>query len=54
MGYNERTPAGSADASSATSYPIARALAFTVIGALVILIVLRHLYGSISIEAGAR
>jgi hypothetical protein len=52
MAYNERTPPGS-DAS-ATSYPVARALAFTVLGALVVLVVLRHLYGSISIEAGAR
>lgn len=53
MPYNERTPGG-AGAASAASYPVARALAFTVLGALVILILLRHLYGSISIEAGAR
>ena len=53
MGYNERTPGG-ASSASATDYPIAKALAFTVLGALVVLIVLRHLYGSISIEAGAR
>lgn len=53
MPYNERTPAG-ADSASATSYPIAKCLGFTVLGALVILFVLRHVYGSISIEAGAR
>ena len=52
MPYNERTPGGTA--SSATSYPIAKALGITVLAALAILIVLRHLYGSISIEAGAR
>lgn len=53
MPYNERTPAG-ASGATASSYPIARALAFTVLAALAILVVLRHLYGSISIEAGAR
>ena len=53
MPYNERTPGGGT-ASSATAYPIARALGITVLIALGILVVLRHLYGSISIEAGAR
>jgi len=53
MAYDERTPGGT-DAASASSYPVARALACTVLGALVILFVLRHVYGSISIEAGAR
>ena len=54
MPYNERTPGGAANAGSATDYPIARALGITVLIALGILVVLRHLYGSISIEAGAR
>jgi hypothetical protein len=53
MPYNERTPGGETGAAAA-SYPIARALAIAVLAALAVLIVLRHLYGSISIEAGAR
>jgi hypothetical protein len=52
MPYNERTPG--AAASSALDYPIAKALGITVLAALVILVILRHVYGSIAIEAGAR
>jgi hypothetical protein len=53
MPYNERTPSGSG-AASATSYPIARCFAFVVLAALVILIILRHLFGSISAQVGTR
>jgi hypothetical protein len=52
MPYNERTPAG--NAASATSFPIARCFAFTVLAALLILIILRHLFGSISAQIGTK
>ncbi len=53
MPYNERTPGGSGP-SAATSYPIARWFAFVLLAALVILILLRHLFGSISAQVGTR
>lgn len=52
MPYNERTPSGAG--ASAISYPIAKCFAFTLIAALVILILLRHLFGSVSAQVGAR
>jgi hypothetical protein len=51
--YNERTPAGSEPASAA-SYPIAKGFAFTILAALVILIILKHLFGSVSVQVGTR
>jgi hypothetical protein len=51
MPYNERTPG--AAATSAAGFPISRGFAITVLAAVAILIVLRHVYGSISIQAGA-
>jgi hypothetical protein len=50
--YNSRTPSGGSQA--AHSYPITRAFALTVLAALAILIVLRHLFGSIRVDVGAR
>ena len=53
MPYNSRDPQANQDVSAA-SYPISRALAISVLVALAILFLLRHVYGSIAIEAGAR
>ena len=39
---------------SASGYPITRTFAATVLAALLILIVLRHLFGSVRIEGGVR
>ncbi len=39
---------------SAAGYPISRTFAFTILAALLILIVLRHLFGSVRLEVGAR
>lgn len=52
MPYNSRDPQADGTAS-ASSYPISRALAMTVFAAVVILFALRHIYGSIAIEAGS-
>jgi hypothetical protein len=52
MPYNERTPGGSP--APAHTYPISRAFALTVLGALLVLLLLRHLFGSISVQVGAR
>ena len=52
MPYNTaRTPAGE---TSAWQYVHARTLAFTVLGALIILFLLRHAFGSVRVEAGVR
>lgn len=40
--------------SSGTTYPISRSFAFIALAALVALALLRHLFGSIRIEAGTR
>lgn len=53
MPYNERTPAGSGSASAA-SYPIARCFALVILAALIILIILRRLFGSISAQVGVK
>lgn len=45
---------GGGGGASAVSFPITRALALTLLGAGILIFLLRHLYGSISIEAGAR
>ena len=45
---------GSNDVASATSFPIARSFALTVLVALVVLVLLRHLFGSIRVEVGTR
>jgi len=47
----QRDPSGS---MSASGYPISRTFALTVLIALVILAVLRHLFGSVRLEAGVR
>jgi hypothetical protein len=39
---------------SATGYPITRTFAATVLVALLLLVVLRHLFGSVRVEAGVR
>lgn len=53
MALNERNPGGGG-ASAAHTYPIARSFAGVVLLALIALIVLRHLFGSIRVEVGAR
>jgi hypothetical protein len=40
--------------SSALAYPITRTFAATVLVALLVLVVLRHLFGSVRLEAGVR
>lgn len=52
MAYND-TRSGS-DQAPASSYPHARALAFTVLAALVFLVIIRYFYGSIRIEGGVK
>jgi hypothetical protein len=42
------------DATSAASFPITRGLAVVVLLALLILVALRHLFGSIRVEVGTR
>jgi hypothetical protein len=54
MPYNERTPGGSGAPAMAHTYPISRAYAGVVLLALLVLLVLHRLFGSISIEVGAR
>jgi len=51
--YNERTPGGG-DATAAHQYPISRAFACVVAGAIVFLIILRYFYGSVRVEAGVK
>lgn len=53
MSLNDRTPA-SGTAQSAGSYPISRTFGITVLLALVALVALRHLFGSIRLEGGVR
>lgn len=50
MPLNLRNPGG--DQPPAYSHPISRSLAVTVLAALVLLWALRHLFGSVSIQAG--
>ena len=47
-----RDPAG--QNPPATAYPISRGFAVTILAALVVLIVLRHLFGSVRVEVGTR
>jgi hypothetical protein len=49
-----RDPNGGDSGAPAHSYPIARAFALTLLFALVALIVLRHLFGSVRVEVGTR
>jgi hypothetical protein len=53
MPYNERTPSASGPAAAHT-YPIARCFALTVIGALILLVILRHLFGSVAVQVGTK
>ena len=48
----QRDPSG--DTASAHQYPIARSFALVVLVALLALVVLRHLFGSVRVEVGAR
>lgn len=50
MPNNMRDP----NASIATGGSISRSFAFTVLAALLLLAVMRHLFGSVRIEAGVR
>lgn len=40
--------------ASGASYPIAKGFAFLILAALIGLIVLRHLFGSVRVEVGTR
>ena len=40
--------------ANASGYPISRTFALTILAALLLLIVLRHLFGSVRLEVGAR
>jgi hypothetical protein len=53
MPYNMRTPAG-AGPGAAHTYPISRAFALTVLAAAILLMILRHLFGSVSVQVGTR
>lgn len=53
MAVFQRDP-GSGESTAAHQYPIARSFAVVVLVALLALIVLRHLFGSIRLEVGAR
>ena len=52
MPYNSRDPG--AGSTSASQFPISRGFAVTILVALGVIVLLRHLYGSVSVEAGAR
>lgn len=52
MPYNSRNPGG--DAPAAHQYPIARGFALTVLVAIGLLLLLRHLFGSVRVEVGTR
>ena len=54
MALNFRDPSSGGESAPATSYPISRSFAFTVLLALVALWALRHVFGSISVNAGSR
>jgi hypothetical protein len=56
MPLNLRTPGsdGSAGDAAAHTYPIARGFALVLLAALIILIILRHLFGSVSVNVGTR
>jgi hypothetical protein len=49
--YNSRSPAGQ---QAAHQYPISKWFAITVLTALGLLFLLRHLFGSIRVEVGSR
>jgi hypothetical protein len=52
MGYGySRDPS---QAAAAHQYPISRSFALTLLLALLALIILRHLFGSVRVEVGAR
>jgi hypothetical protein len=50
MPYNQRDP----NASTATGSSISRAFAYTILAALLLLAIMRHLFGSVRIEAGVK
>ena len=51
MPYNTRSGQGPA---SASTYPITRAFAMVLIAAILFLIAIRYIYGSIHVDAGVR
>ncbi len=52
MPLPERNPNN--NTTPATSYPIARSFALVILAALVILIILRHVFGGVQISVGTR
>jgi hypothetical protein len=55
MALNSRDPNsdGTAD-QAAHTYPITRAFALTVLAALILLIILRHVFGSLTVDVGTK
>lgn len=53
MPYLSRDPSAGQNAAAHT-YPIARSFALVVLAALIVLVVLRHLFGSVRVEVGTR
>lgn len=51
---NQQPAKGTSASLSVGKYPIATSFAFTVLAAVVVLVLLRHFMGSISIEVGTR
>ncbi len=52
MPLPERNPNN--NTTPATGYPIARSFALVVLAALIILVILRHVFGSVNITVGTR
>ena len=53
MPYNMRSPDGGGPAM-AHQYPVTRTYALVLLGAVALLVLMHRLFGSITIEAGAR
>jgi len=54
MPLNSRDPNSDGTGQAAHTYPITRAFALTILVALVLLIILRHVFGSLSVEVGGK
>lgn len=53
MPYLSRDPAAGEN-TPAHQYPIARSFALVLLGAVLLLVVLRHLFGAVRLEVGTR
>lgn len=55
MALNSRDPNQDGTGQQAAhTYPVTRAFALTILSALVLLIILRHVFGSLSVEVGGK